>query len=179
MPDKKFTQLHQKVVDTVLKVKATLTNNNNLEEERLTFGERFADTIFSVASKWKAIFVFAMALIIWILYNEFALVKYRFDPFPFPLMTFILAGIAAIQAPIIMVSEHRQHEKNSKRVAADLKAENEIMALHQSITVLIEQQLQQVHENQLMTIEILKELHQMTKVKQANQNSVVKLEVAE
>ncbi len=158
MPDKKLTQLHQKVVDTVIKVKTTLAKTNNLEVEKLTFGEQLADIIFTVGSKWKAILLFALGLILWIVFNELGPDKYRFDPFPFPLMTFLLAGIAAVQAPIIMISQHRQNMEHSKRIAADLKADNEIQALHQSITILIEQQLQLVHENQLITIQLLKEL---------------------
>jgi uncharacterized membrane protein len=74
-------------------------------------------------------------------------------------MTFLLAGIAAVQAPFIMMSQHRNGLKNSKKLAVNLKVEKEILALHQSITVSIEQQLQHVLENQTATIKILNDLH--------------------
>ena len=158
--------LHQKVVDTILKVRNALTRSNSIEEDKTTFGERMSDRIFSVGSKWRTIVFFAMVLIVWMAYNLLVSPNYRFDPYPFPLMTFILAGIAAIQAPIIMISQHRQNEKHSKRIAAGLKIDNEVLALHQSITLLIEQQLQQVHENQQLTLSSLNELHVKTDQRQ-------------
>ena len=74
-------------------------------------------------------------------------------------MTFLLAGIAVVQAPFIMMSQHRNGLKNSRKLALNLKVEKEILTLHQSITVLIEQQLQQVLENQITAIKLLNGLH--------------------
>ena len=154
--------LHQKVIDTILKVKNALVRSNSIEEDKTTFGERMSDRIFSIGSKWKTIVLFATMLTAWMIYNLMAAPNDRFDPYPFPLMTLMLAGIAAIQAPIIMISQHRQNEKHSKRIAASLKIDNEVLALHQSITLLIEQQLQQIHDNQQLTLNSLKELHTKT-----------------
>jgi uncharacterized membrane protein len=172
-------QLHLKVVDTISKVKATLIKNNNPEEEKLTIGERFADRIFRIGSKWKSIIVFIMFISSWMAYNLLITPKFRFDPYPYSLMTFILAGIAAIQAPVIMISQHRQNERHSKRIAQDLKVDNEILALHQSITVLMEQQIEQIHENQLLTISLLQELvkkpsHNINKHNPTEQSELVK-----
>jgi uncharacterized membrane protein len=80
-------------------------------------------------------------------------------PYPFLLMTFLLADIAAILALFIMMSQHRNGFKNSKKLALNLKIEKEILTLHQSIKVLIEQRLQQVLENQITAIKLLNELH--------------------
>jgi uncharacterized membrane protein len=159
MSDQKVKQLHQTVVDTIVKVKLIEKDHEETEEDSLTFGEKFGDMVFDVVGSWTSIVLIILFVFAWAIYNSNAPVTYRFDPYPYSLITFLLAGIAAIQAPIIMVSQHRQAQKSSKRLAHNLKMENKIVSLHQSITVLIEQQLQQVHENQLTTIRLLKELH--------------------
>jgi uncharacterized membrane protein len=162
MPNPKVKQLHQTVIDTIIKVKEINENHNPDEPEELTFSEKFADITFGIVSSWISLFLFALFITGWIIYNISVPEKYSFDPYPFLLMTFLLAGIAAIQAPLIMITQHRQNEKNNRRIALNLKVENEILSLHQSITVLIEQQLQQVHENQLTTLKLLQELQSKT-----------------
>jgi len=159
MPSEKVKILHQTVIEAIVKVKTIIRMRENSEEENPTFGERFADRMFKIVSSWITISAFASIIIIWVVYNVFVAAKYMFDPFPFLLMTFMLAGIAAIQAPVIMMSQHWQNQKNNKIIAQNLKVDNEILALHQTITVLMEQQLQQVHENQLITIKLLQGLH--------------------
>ncbi len=159
MSNEKAKQLHQTVVDAIIKVKLIIRNHQNADEEELTRGEKYAETIFRIASSWKTIFYFIGAIIIWAIYNISVPLNYRFDPFPFSFLTFFLAGFAAIQAPIIMISQHRQNQKTSNRLAENLKVDNEVLALHQSITVLMEQQMQQVLENQLTTIKLLQEIH--------------------
>ena len=160
LQNEKVKQLHQVVIETVHKAKTISKNHLTAEEENLTLGEKFSDVVFNIGSSWAPILLFTTIVIAWVLFNSFMPVKYRFDPFPFLLMTFLLAGIAAVQAPFIMMSQHRNSQKNSKRLAVNLKVENEILTLHQSITVLIEQQLQQVLENQALAIKILQDLQQ-------------------
>ncbi len=160
MQNPKVARLHQTAVEAVSKVKAIAENHENAEAANPTFTENFAGAVFRLTSSWLAIFLFAVFVTLWVIFNVLAPVNYRFDPFPFLLMTFLLAGIAAVQAPVIMLGQYWQNQKNSKRIAENLKVENQILSLHQSITVLIEQQLQQVHENQLTTIKLLQELHQ-------------------
>ena len=151
-------QLHQTVIDVIKQVKIISKNHENKEDEEQTFREKISDKIFSVGSSWTPILLFSSVIILWVGYNILASAKYRFDPFPFSLITFLLAGVAAIQAPFIMMSQHWQNEKNLKIIALNLKVENEIIALHQSITITMEQQLQQVLENQAFTISLLQEL---------------------
>jgi len=158
MSGEKAKQLHQTVVDVIIKVKGIIRDHKNPDEEELTIEEKYAENIFRFASSWKTILYFVLAIIIWAIYNISVPGNYRFDPFPFSFLTFFLAGFAAIQAPIIMISQHRQNQKNSNRLAENLKVDNEILALHQSITVLMEQQIQQVLENQLTTIKLLQAL---------------------
>ena len=142
----------------ITKVKIIVKNHKNEEEEELTFGEKLSERIFRIGSSWLTILLFIFLIVAWVLYNELVPAKYVFDPFPFPLITFLLAGFAAIQAPIIMISQHRQYEKNNKLIAMNLVVENKILALHQSITISMEQQLQHVLENQMITIKLLNDL---------------------
>ena len=159
LQNEKVKKLHQTVIDTIHKAKTITKNHLNTEEESLTLGEKFSDIVFNVGSSWAPILFFTSIVVTWVIFNLSVAEKYRFDPYPFLLMTFLLAGTAAIQAPFIMMSQHRNGLKNSKKLALNLKVEKEILALHQSITVSIEQQLQQVHENQIATIKLLNELH--------------------
>jgi uncharacterized membrane protein len=158
LQNEKVRQLHQAVIETIHKAKTITRNHLIPEEESLTLGEKFSDIIFNIGSSWAPILFFTSVVVTWVLFNLFVSEQYRFDPYPFLLMTFLLAGIAAVQAPFIMMSQHRNGLKNSKKLALNLKVEKEILALHQSITVLIEQQLQQVLENQNTTVKILREL---------------------
>jgi uncharacterized membrane protein len=162
LQNEKVKQLHQTVIDTIHKAKVITKNHLNTEEESLTLGEKFSDIVFNVGSSWAPILFFTSIVLIWVIFNLSVAEKYRFDPYPFLLMTFLLAGIAAVQAPFIMMSQHRNGLKNSKKLALNLKVEKEILTLHQSITVLIEQQLQQVLENQITAIKLLNELHLKT-----------------
>lgn len=159
LQNEKVKELHQTVIDTIHKAKVITKNHLNPEEERLTLGQKFSDIVFNVGSSWAPILFFTSIVITWVIFNLSVEELYRFDPYPFSLMTFLLAGIAAIQAPFIMMSQHRNGLKNSKKLALNLKVEKEILTLHQSITVLIEQQLQQVLANQTAAIKLLNELH--------------------
>jgi len=159
LQNEKVKQLHQTVIDTIHKAKVITKNHLNTEEESLTLGEKFSDIVFNVGSSWAPILFFTSIVVTWVIFNLSVAEKYRFDPYPFLLMTFLLAGTAAVQAPFIMMSQHRNGLKNSKKLAVNLKVEKEILALHQSITVLIEQQLQQVLANQTAAIKLLNELH--------------------
>jgi len=101
--------------------------------EQMTFGQRLADTVASFGGSWTFISIFAVVLIIWVALNSFILIKYSksFDPYPYILLNLFLSMLAAIQAPIILMSQNRQAFKD--RLSADhdyevnLKAEMEIL----------------------------------------------------
>ena len=157
MRDENLNNLHQTVVDASDKVNLIIRNQENQEVERLTLGEELADKIFEIGSSWISIALFASIIIIWVSFNILVSPTYVFDRFPFYLMTFLLVGTAAIQAPIIMISQHRQNQKNCRRIAENLKIDNEILSHHRSIVILMEQQIQQVLANQMTTIRLLQE----------------------
>jgi uncharacterized membrane protein len=158
----KINQLHQMVVDVLKKVKVIIKDHKNKEDDKLTTGERFSEALFRMGRRWTLILLFTGIIITWVSANVFLPQAFRFDPFPFPLITFLLAGVAAIQAPFIMMSQHRQAQKHGKMIALNLKVENEVLTLHRSITILMEQQLQQILENQAITLIQLQELQKKT-----------------
>ena len=125
--------------------------SKDLEEELskdLTRGQRVADRIASFGGSWTFISFFFLFLILWMSTNVFVLIKKPFDPYPFILLNLILSCLAAIQAPVIMMSQNRKEEKDRKRSQNDykvnLKAELEIKLLNEKIDHMI------IHQNQRM-----------------------------
>ncbi len=112
-------------------------NVNVIHDKRLTFGQRMADGMAKFAGSWTFIIAFMSLLIFWILLNSVLLLTRHFDPFPFILLNLILSCLAAIQAPIIMMSQNRQEAKDRIRADHDyevnLKAEEQIERLHGKI----------------------------------------------
>ena len=134
------------------------------QKEILTKGQSISDKVAKFGGSWAFIISFFIILVAWILFNTLTPVKDNFDPYPFILMNLILSCIAALQAPIIMMSQNRQEEKDRKRSENDylinLKSELEIRALNQKIELLIEEQVQTIFESQERQLELLKKLEQ-------------------
>ena len=109
---------------------------------------------------WAFIISFFIILIVWIVFNSVTPVKDNFDPYPFILMNLILSCIAALQAPIIMMSQNRQEEKDRRRSENDylinLKAELEIRSLHQKMDLLLSDEVKALFESQAKQLEMLK-----------------------
>jgi uncharacterized membrane protein len=120
-------------------------------EESLTFGQRMADRVAAFGGSWIFILLFFGVMILWIAINSYALIRWNlhiFDPYPYILLNLVLSMMAAIQAPIIMMSQNRQAAKDRADATHDyevnLKAELEIMALHQKIDALREHQWEEL-----------------------------------
>ena len=132
-------------------------------EEVLTPGQRISDKVARFGGSWAFIITFMVILFVWILFNVIAATKMIFDPYPFILMNLILSCIAALQAPIIMMSQNRQEEIDRKRSENDylinMKAELEIRALNQKVDMLLEDQIKVLFESQAKQLEILKKIH--------------------
>ncbi len=105
----------------------------SLKEEKTTFGQRLADGLARVAGSWAFILSFTLFLLLWIMVN-ILLIQKAFDPYPFILLNLMLSCLAALQAPIIMMSQNRQAEKDRKQSESDyktnLKAEIILEDLH-------------------------------------------------
>ena len=156
---KKLQQIVKKSIDDEDLI---IQNLLNPPKDILSKGQKISDKMARFGGSWAFIISFFIILTLWILFNSIAPTKADFDPYPFILMNLILSCIAALQAPIIMMSQNRQEEKDRKRSENDylinLKAELEIRALNQKIDLLLEEQIKILFESQAKQLEILKSI---------------------
>jgi len=132
--------------------------------ETMTVGQKVSDKVARFGGSWSFIITFMVILIVWIAFNATLPKVDQFDPFPFILMNLILSCIAALQAPIIMMSQNRQEEKDRKQNVNDyminMKAEMEIKALHQKIDLLLEDEIRVLFDSQAKQLEMLKRIEE-------------------
>jgi uncharacterized membrane protein len=157
-----LSSLEEEVVRS-LKEHETLSRNVNVEFERdVTFGERVADRVAEFGGSWRFIITFAVILAIWIGVNTAALIREPFDPYPYILLNLVLSCLAAIQAPVIMMSQNRQEAKDRLRGEHDyrvnLKAELEVRHLNAKLDLLLTHQWQRLLEIQQIQMELMEEL---------------------
>jgi uncharacterized membrane protein len=132
--------------------------------EQMTLGQKMADKVASFGGSWIFIFIFACVMVIWVFLNSFILIRYNesFDPYPYILLNLFLSMIAAIQAPIILMSQNRQAYKDRLRAEHDyevnLKAELEIIALHEKIDSLKNEQWRELISIQQEQLRLLSQL---------------------
>jgi len=148
-----------------LKEEELLSRNVNVEfEQKLTVGERLADKIADFGGSWRFIGICAIMLFLWIVMNTIVLMTKPFDPYPFIFLNLILSCLAAVQAPVIMMSQNRQESKDRLRSEHDyrvnLKAELEIRHLHEKLDHLLRHQWQRLLEIQEIQTELMQELAQ-------------------
>jgi uncharacterized membrane protein len=158
----------EKRVFNSLKEQETIAKNINIEfEEQLTFGQRLSDKLASFGGSWRFITIFFAFLVLWIIINSISLLNKNFDPYPFILLNLVLSCLAAMQAPVIMMSQNRQEAKDRIRARNDyivnLKAELEIKNLNEKIENLLVYQWQRLMEIQKIQMEILSELSEKGK----------------
>ncbi|NCU03052.1 MAG: DUF1003 domain-containing protein [Chitinophagaceae bacterium] len=156
-----LTELEHTVLDNI--------NQNHLIADEaseiknpVTRGQRWADRIAGFGGSWKFIGTFGLFLFCWMIWNAVTLHNNGFDPYPFILLNLILSCLAAIQAPVIMMSQNRQEEKDRDRAKNDymvnLKSELEIRMLHEKIDHLIIHQQESLLEMQQMQTDVLRDL---------------------
>lgn len=156
-----LSRLEQDFVESLAE-QELLSKNINIEFERdLTWGERLADKVAEIGGSWGFILGFMIVVGVWIVSNSIALLRSPFDPYPYILLNLVLSCLAAIQAPIIMMSQNRQDAKDRLRSEYDykvnLKAELEIRHLNERIDLLLRHQWQRLLEIQQIQIDILEE----------------------
>jgi len=161
-----LSALEEQVVKS-LKEHELLSSDVNAEFDRkLTFGERLADKVADYGGSWRFIGIFMGMLFVWIIINAIVLAQKPFDPYPFILLNLILSCIAAIQAPVIMMSQNRQEAKDRLRSEYDyrvnLKAELEIRHLHEKLDHLLVNQWHRLLEIQEIQTELMEELTRRT-----------------
>ena len=157
-----LTSLEQDVLRS-LREHELLSSNIDAElEEEWTFGQRLADKIATFGGSWYFLILFGVLLSLWILMNSLVLWWRPVDPYPFILLNLVLSCLAAIQAPIIMMSQNRQETKDRLRAEHDyqvnLKAELEIRQLHEKVDHLLSHQWERLVEIQEVQLELLSEI---------------------
>src|SRR5215472_11340007 len=162
-----LSALDHEVIESLEQNEILSANISKQFERKLTFGERLSDRIADFGGSWKFIMMFAGVLIGWIVLNAVFLLNRGFDPYPFILLNLILSCLAAIQAPIIMMSQNRAEARDRLRSENDykvnLKAELEIRHLHEKIDHLLRKQYNRLFEIQQIQIELLEEISQKRK----------------
>ena len=145
-----------------------LSDRADLEgDTNITTGQRLADNVARFGGSWRFIILFGPFLAIWIMINALLLSNKGFDPYPFILLNLMLSCLAAIQAPLIMMSQNRQEEKDRQRAKKDyminLKSEMEIRLLHEKLDHLLMHQQQKLLEIQQFQIEMMNDIYNRLK----------------
>jgi uncharacterized membrane protein len=156
-----ITGLERDVVESLRSQEIMAANVEEQIDQGRTTGERLADKVAQFGGSWPFIIAFFALLAVWMTANTASALQ-PFDPYPYILLNLILSCIAAIQAPIIMMSQRRQEAKDRRRSENDyrinLKAELEIRHLHEKIDHLLNRQWERFAEIQAMQIELLQDL---------------------
>ncbi len=133
---KDIKERERRVIERVAKRIAVSRDPSELHLEGQTFGARLADRVAEIGGSWSFVVIFSLLLVAWMVINSSMLAR-AFDPFPYILLNLFLSTVAALQAPIIMMSQNRQAAKDRLQATHDyevnLKAEFEIMALHEKL----------------------------------------------
>jgi uncharacterized membrane protein len=158
----KLTEKEEKVLTSITD-NTTLSDKIDGEDRQvLTFGQKIADKVASFGGSWTFIISFGVFILIWIGINMFWLFNKGFDPYPFILLNLILSCLASLQAPVIMMSQNRQEEKDRERAKNDyminLKSELEIRTLHEKIDHFVMDQQQELLDIQKAQMELLKDI---------------------
>ena len=141
-----------------------IARNISVEFDAMTPGQRAADAVASFGGSWTFIFIFAAILIAWVVLNSVILAKQgsAFDPYPYILLNLFLSMLASIQAPVILMSQNRQAQKDRMNAEHDyeinLKAELEIMLLHEKVDLLRENQWTELIKIQHEQLKLLRDL---------------------
>lgn len=142
------------------------------EEEQPSYANRLADHVTSFGGSWRFIMAFLFFMLLWIGMNVLML-HHSFDPYPFILLNLLLSTVAALQAPVIMMSQNRKEAKDRQRAMNDyminLKAEIEVRNLHGKMDLLMTEQMQtlfKIQQTQVELMEEIKELIHLQSVKQ-------------
>ncbi|WP_432410101.1 DUF1003 domain-containing protein [Rasiella sp. SM2506] len=163
-----LSQLELEVLQSIERQELITSNIvSDKEEFSSSYGQRLADNVATFGGSWKFIILFAIIIFVWISLNIIFLANKSFDPYPFILLNLILSCLAALQAPVIMMSQNRQEEKDRERGKQDyminLKAELEIRTLHEKLDHLIINQQQELLDIQHVQVEMMEDIMKQIK----------------
>ena len=160
-----LSELEQEVLERLQNQELISANIDTAFEQRWSFGERLADRLAAFGGSWSFLLLFGLFLLLWIVMNSLVLFWRPFDPYPYILLNLILSCLAAIQAPVIMMSQNRQESKDRLRAQHDykvnLKAELEIRQLHEKLDHLLSKQWERLVQIQEVQMEQLSELNRL------------------
>lgn len=148
--------------------KKFISSKDYFDKTKLSFGQKVADGLAKFGGSWSFVIIFIVLLLAWIILNVTSLFMAKpFDPYPFILLNLVLSCLAALQAPIIMISQNREEERDREQAIHDyevnLKSEIEVRLLHEKLDHLIYKQMKQLNEMQQLQLEYLKEIREMSK----------------
>lgn len=156
-----YSDLDREVAESIARQETIAENTDDDFDEHRTLGDRLSDGLAKFGGSWSFLISFGCVLVVWMGLNVLIGEPRSFDPYPFILLNLVLSCIAAIQAPIIMMSQRRQEEKDRLRSSNDyqvnLKAELEIRHLHEKIDHLITRQWQRLAEIQQVQLELMQD----------------------
>ena len=157
-----LTQLEEEVLHSLREHEILSSNPEVRYEEQRTLGQQLADRLATFGGSWVFLGCFGAVLAAWMLLNSYVLATRSFDPYPFILLNLVLSCIAAIQAPVIMMSQRRQESRDRISATHDyqinLKAELEIRHLHQKIDHLLSHQWERLIKIQEIQMELINEV---------------------
>ncbi len=156
-----YSDLDREVAESIARQETIAENTEDDFEEHRTLGERLSDNLARFGGSWAFLISFALVLVVWMAINAAIGHAKAFDPYPFILLNLVLSCLAAVQAPIIMMSQRRQEEKDRLRslneYQVNLKAELEVRHLHEKMDHLVMRQWQRLAEIQQVQLEMLQE----------------------
>jgi uncharacterized membrane protein len=157
-----LNEQEKKIVESLIHRGQVARNLNRAADDERTFGEILADRVAAFGGSWTFIIIFGSVLIGWVILNSAVLLNRGFDPYPYILLNLFLSMLAAIQAPIIMMSQNRQEAKDRQTTEHDyeinLKAELEICAIQEKLDELRDQKWAELVEMQQQQIRLLEKL---------------------
>lgn len=160
-------KLETEVLNSIKNNELISSNTHEEYTNKISFGDKIADAVAKFAGSWSFILSFFMILFSWVVLNAFIILKQPFDPYPFILLNLILSCLAAIQAPVIIMSQNRQESKDRLRAENDykinLKSEIEIRTLHEKVDHLLLVQWIKLMEIQQTQIELLQDIQKEIK----------------
>lgn len=160
--DKEFTD--EELISTLT---STSVTQSPKREQKVTFGQKAADAVAKFAGSWAFIFSFISVMIIWMVLNVLLAVN-AFDPYPFILLNLVLSCIAAVQAPLIMMSQNRQEAKDRERAESDYK----INLKTELITDELYKKVVLISENQKRILKILDEEREINNQKKSDNGRI-------
>jgi uncharacterized membrane protein len=157
-----LSSLEENIAQSMREHELTAKNVNTEFDRQLSFGDRVSDHLADFAGSWTFITIFALVFFGWIVINTIVLVTRAYDPYPFILLNLVLSALAAIQAPVIIMSQNRQEERDRMNAEHDyvvnLNAELEIHQLHRKIDHLLINQGERMLEIQTIQMELMEDL---------------------